>query len=105
VEDSSLKSFLFTIKNPHNRQPHIFPQQQQAHAIRVYSGYGPTFGANHDLHVCDGCQSSTVSYLNIGNTYKNETGIAGDAVLTGRTYFTVREIEVFEVKKTSVIRS
>jgi hypothetical protein len=30
--------------------------------------------------------------------YKNETWIAGDAVLTGKKNFTVKEIEVFEVK-------
>jgi hypothetical protein len=98
VADSSLKSFLFTIKNPHNRRPHVFPQQQQARAIRVNSGYGPTFGGNHDLYVCDGCQSSTGSCSNIGNVYKNETGIAGNAVLTGKKNFTAKEIEVFEVK-------
>jgi hypothetical protein len=93
VEDSSLKSFLFTIKNPHNVPPHIFPQQQQAHAILDYSSYGPTFGYGADLYVCDKCQSSNSSYSTIGQTYKNDTKIEGNAVLTSSQNFTVKELK------------
>jgi hypothetical protein len=97
VPDPSLKSFIFTLKNPHNLAARIFKQKQAHYAIRDYASHGPTFSGNSDLHVCDQCQSSTNSFSHIGTGYINDTGIAGTEVLTGSYNFTVKEIEVFEV--------
>jgi Ca2+-binding EF-hand superfamily protein len=98
VEDSSLKSFLFTIKNPHNRPPRIFTQKQQANALYDHGGYGPGFGNGVDLVIANQSNSTTGSYSALGTGYNNDTGIAGNTVFTGAQNFTVKEIEVFEVK-------
>jgi hypothetical protein len=97
ASDASQKSFLFTIKNPHNLTAQIFKQQEEACAIYDYSGYGPTFGRTTDLHVCNQSQTCNNSYSYLLHTYGNDTGIAGNQVLTGAQYFTSKEIEVFEV--------
>jgi hypothetical protein len=97
VSDPSLKSFLFTIKNPHNLPPQRFTQNNESNAIYDNSTYGPTFGTGRDLYICDQCQSSNSSYSVLGTTYTNATGISGDTVLTGAKTFLVKEIEVFEV--------
>jgi hypothetical protein len=97
VSDPSLKSFVFTIKNPHNLPPTIFKQQRETDAIHPYSSRGPVFGSGHTLSVCDQCHTSNSSYSNFGGTYANDTGIAGTQVLAGPQSFTVEEIEVFEV--------
>jgi hypothetical protein len=96
--DPSLSSFLFTLKNPHNLPARIFKQKQAENAIDDHGSYGPRFGTgNADLYVCDKCQTSTSSYSILGSVYVNDTGIAGNQVLTGAQNFTVAEIEVFEV--------
>jgi hypothetical protein len=97
VPDPSLRSFIFTIKNPHNLPPQIFKQKEAAQAIGDYRSYGPTFGAGSDLHVCGGCDSSSGSHSNLGTTYINNSGVQGKEVLTGACNFTVKELEVFEV--------
>jgi hypothetical protein len=65
---------------------------------------GPTFAGTfpsdlreYDLYVCDECQTSGQSYSRLGGGYVNDTGITGDQVFTRCPYFTVDEIEVFEV--------
>jgi hypothetical protein len=95
--DPSLKSFIFTLKNPQNLDARIFKQKQADYAIYDFSSYGPSFCRNCDLYVCDQSQSSGSSFSNVGSGYVNDTGIAGNQVLTGSFNFTVKEIEVFEV--------
>jgi hypothetical protein len=98
MEDSSLKSFLFTIKNPHNLATRIFAQKRQERAIFGSSSYGPVFGAGSDLQIRGDFYGSNSNYSKLGNTYANDTEIAGTTVLTGSQHFRVKEIEVFEVK-------
>jgi hypothetical protein len=95
--DPSLKSFVFTLKNPHNLAPRIFKQKHAANAILDDSAYGPTFDSGADLYVCDQCQISNSSYSALGAAYVNDSGIDTRQVLTGSYHFTVEEIEVFEV--------
>jgi hypothetical protein len=97
VSDPSMKCFLFTLKNPHNLPAQIFKQKIETHAIYDDNGHGPTFGGSHALHVCNQCRSSSGSYSYLGDYYANDTGIDASQVLTGSQYFTVDEIEVFEV--------
>jgi hypothetical protein len=97
VSDPSLKSFVFTLKNPHNLPPRIFKRQREKHAILCHGSYGPVFGDGHTLSVCDQCHTSNGSYSNFGTAYANDTGIAGNQVLAGTQNFTVEEIEVFEL--------
>jgi hypothetical protein len=97
VSDPSLKSFLFTIRNPHNLPTQIFKLKQGDYAIYDHSDHGPRFGGGTDLHVADQCRNSNSCWSNFGHIYENITGIAGNQVFTGVTNFTVQEIEVFEV--------
>jgi hypothetical protein len=99
--DTELKSFLFTLKNPHHSPPQRFPLRRDRfhRAILGYRSWGPMFGSGPaDLGVCDDCQANAGSYSGrFGNTYANESGIDGKRLFTNAPFFTVKEIEVFEV--------
>jgi hypothetical protein len=100
ITDSSQSSFLFTIKNPHGLPAQVFKQKQGRAVIFGCSSYGPRFGNgwNADLSVYNDFRTpNTVMYSNVGDYFANDTGIAGNRVLTGATTFTVEQIEVFEV--------
>jgi hypothetical protein len=94
--DPSLKSFLFTLKNPHNLPARKFAlkTEQLEKAIDCDSKWGPHFSA---IGVSDHCNANTNSYSYLGFTYANDTGLDDTVVLTGSFYFTVKEIEVFQV--------
>jgi hypothetical protein len=94
--DDSEKSFLFTLKNPHNIDPRRFALIPAAKHRAIYcgSGWGPCF---HDMCVSDDCNTNIRSYTYLGLTYTNDTGLDGKTVFTGSMYFQVKEIEVFEI--------
>jgi hypothetical protein len=94
--DNTGKSFLFSLKNPRNTEPKIFPLSNPSLAIYCHSGYGPTFG-NYALRVADSCDQNTRSHTYLEYGYRNDTGIASNQVFTGEQYFQVKEIEVFTV--------
>jgi hypothetical protein len=95
--DESHKSFLFTVKNPRGNEIRKFGMNHPSCAIYCRSSYGPIFGSNHDICVCDGCNTSTNNYTNLGGGYSNDTKLDGRQVFTGESNFTVKEIEVFTV--------
>jgi hypothetical protein len=94
--DDSLKSFLFTLKNPHNIPARKFAlnPEMKHRAIGCDSTWGPWFGG---LRVCDNCNTNPKSFTNLGETYTNDTGVGGRTVFTGSQFFKVKEIEVFEI--------
>jgi hypothetical protein len=59
--DPSLKSFVFTLKNPHNAPARRFAlkAEQKHRAIYWESSSGPDF---NDIRVSDGCNANTRSY-------------------------------------------
>jgi hypothetical protein len=88
--DPSLKSFLFTLKNPHNfpaRRFRLKPEKKNE-AIYCCSGRGLDF-TNVLL--------SDNSYTFLGSHYTNDTGLDGKTFFTGSKKFQVKEIEVFEI--------
>jgi hypothetical protein len=93
--DDSLRSFLFTLKNPHNIPARRFAlkAQQKWRALWCGSIWGPHFS---DIVVSDDC-NATNSSTSLGFTYTNDTGLAGYTVFTGSNKFQVKEIEVFEI--------
>jgi hypothetical protein len=98
--DDSLKSFLFTLKNPHDIPARKFASKadQRHRAIGCWDNKGPYFGgAVADMRVSDGCNSSANSHTDLGHMYTNDTGLDEDIVFTGSKDFQVREIEVFEI--------
>jgi hypothetical protein len=97
--DDSLKSFLFTLKNPHNIPARKFAlnAENKLDAIYCNSESGPTFGRGIDIAVHDNCNENTKSQTWLGVTYTNDTALDKGIVFTGSDKFQVKEIEVFEV--------
>jgi hypothetical protein len=94
--DPSLKSFLFTLKNPHNLPARKFAlkAKNKDRAIYCRSSWGPHF---RDIGVSENCNANTDSGSYLGNSYANDTGLDGETVLTGSFQFRVKEIELFEI--------
>jgi hypothetical protein len=94
--DDSLKSFLFTLKNPHNVAARRFAlKAEKKHwAIFCHSGWGPNF---NDIRVSDNCNANTDSDTYLGTVYTNDTGLDGETFFAGSPQFKVKEIEVFEI--------
>jgi hypothetical protein len=95
--DPSLKSFLFTLKNPHNFPARRFAlkAEKKDEAIFCNSSCGPYFG--NDIGVSDNCNKNTGSHTWLGPSYTNDTGLRGKTFFTGSESFQVKEIEVFEI--------
>jgi hypothetical protein len=96
--DPSQKSFVFTLKNPHNiaAQRFLLKPDMKDNAILCYSTSGPHFW---DIGVKDNCNANTNSYTCFGNSYTNSTGLGWETFFTGSRKFQVKEIEVFEITK------
>jgi hypothetical protein len=97
--DNSVKSFLFTLRNPHNipaRKFALKPEKKHC-AIYCYSERGPCFGSGCDIAVSDNCNANTDNYCPFGYAYTNDTGLDGKVVFTGSRHFKVEEIEIFKI--------
>jgi hypothetical protein len=97
--DDSLKSFLFTLKNPHNIPARRFAlkAEKKQRAILCCSEMGPCFGDPCDMAVRDNCNADTWSDTSLGWCYTNDTGLSMFVVFTGSDNFQVKEIEVFGI--------
>jgi hypothetical protein len=98
--DDSLRSFVFTLKNPHNIPARRFAlkAEEKWRAIYCDSKWGPCFGDDlGDIYVSDNCNAGTRSLTSLGSVYTNETGVDEKTVFTGSSYFRAKEIEVFEI--------
>jgi hypothetical protein len=94
--DESLKSFVFTLKNPQNvpaRRFSLRPEKKFG-AIVCSSERGPHF---YVIRIWDNCNVSTRNAAFLGLHYTNDTGLNGKTFFTGSESFQVKEIEVFEV--------
>ena len=88
--------FLFSLN--HKTKHEIYQNPQ--HAIYHHSGYGPTFGGGHDLHISSDCHKNLSSYSNLGHTYKCPFGYNNDQsknYLAGTHHFEVEDYEVFQL--------
>jgi hypothetical protein len=96
--DPSLKSFLFTLKNPYKVPARRFAlkAEKKDQAIVCRCGYGPHFC---DIFVSDNCNANIQSWTELGRSYTNDTGLDGKTFFTRSEYFQVKEIEVFEIRK------
>jgi hypothetical protein len=94
--DPSLKSFVFTLKNPHNVPTRRFAlkAEKKDKAIDCGSDWGPHFC---DIAVSDNCNANTRSWTALDHSYTNDTGLHGKTFFTGWYCFQVKEIEVFEI--------
>jgi hypothetical protein len=96
--DVSLKSFLFTLKNPHNIKARKFALKasEQDKATYCQNTEGPIFG-DSDIVIHNDCNIRGNHTPCFGHSYINDTGVPSDTVLTGSSSFIVKEIEVFEI--------
>jgi hypothetical protein len=98
--DDSMRSFLFTLRNPHGVPPRKFAlrEEKKGKAISCESDWGPRFYSG--IGVSDNCNTNRDSYTLIGTrwndrSYVNDTRF--EYFLTGDYRFTVKEIEIFEI--------
>jgi hypothetical protein len=97
LSDDGLRSFMFTLKNPHDVAPRTFSLNPEfkENAIRCCAGLLPAFGHGS----WPGCNFPPRISVPIEPEYINDTEIQGDVLLTGGRWTIVHEIEVFEVSK------
>jgi hypothetical protein len=94
--DDSERTFIFTLKNPHNipaRKFRLKPEQKHR-AIFPWIERGPHFW---DIAIYDNCNRNTSNNIELDDSYINDTGVNKYDVMTGSRYFRVKEIEVFEL--------
>jgi hypothetical protein len=98
--DWSLKSFLFTLKNPHKFPARKFAlkAEQKAQKKSMLIGCNSTWGPHFcDICVYDNCNANSTSWTELGRCYANDTGLKRETFFTGSLRFRVKEIEVFEI--------
>jgi hypothetical protein len=78
--DASLKSFLFTLKNPHDVPARRFALKAKMKDRAISRG-----------------SSRGSDFVDIRNSYTNDIGLYEEMFFTGSQYFKVKEIEVFEI--------
>jgi hypothetical protein len=84
--DDSLRSFVFTLKNPHNIPARRFAlkAEQKWQAICCDSLYGPHF---RDIVVSENCNANIDSWTRLGCAYTNDTGLDGWGISRVRGIF------------------
>jgi hypothetical protein len=95
--DPTEKTFLFTLKNPHDSPARRFAlrAEKKAFAIGCHRKFGPCIG---DIMVNDNYNVASLNHTNrFGDNFDNDTGIDGDTFFTGSSDFQGNEIEVFEI--------
>jgi hypothetical protein len=101
--DNTLRSFVFTLRNPHGVPPRKFALKAERKQFAIYGNATccAAFGGDDcDIYVKDNCNANRDSYTASG-THWSDSAYASDTAfedfLTGADYFTVKEIEVFEI--------
>lgn len=90
-------SFLFSIDRKQKLPIIRNPQSATYHN----SQNGPVFGASHDLYVSKNCSTNNDSFSNLGGSFQK---LDGGGYLPGfSSNFTVKEIEVYLVKRTTYL--
>jgi hypothetical protein len=97
--DPSMRSFVFTLKNPHDVPPRRFALKlaEISNAINCVVTYGPIFFGG--IVVADKSNANSSSYTScFGLCYTNDTDVPSETFFTNSPRFTVDEIEVFEIR-------
>jgi hypothetical protein len=93
----SLKSFLFTLKNPRNVSAlrFTFEAERKHEAICWDSCCGPHFA---DICVFDKCDANSNSYISgFGERCTDDTGLVGNTFFINSLHFQTKEIEIIEI--------
>jgi len=94
-------SFLFSLNNSHGIQVKL-PVKLAGNSIYCRQGYGPTFGAGHDLYIADKCNTTVSNGSQLGHSYSVPTGFTASTdqahnFFGGSVNFMVSEIEVYQM--------
>ncbi|XP_015756478.1 PREDICTED: hemicentin-2-like isoform X4 [Acropora digitifera] len=100
---SSSKSFIYSLYNINGFSPVRLQikSRWQSRAIYRCSGYGPSFGGGHDIHISNNSASNRNSYTYCGHTYHLPPGYSSSGRSCrfyaggGSFYFTPTDVEVF----------
>jgi hypothetical protein len=95
--DPSLRSFLLTLKNPHNCPAWKFALKgtMKDKAIHCTASRGPDFS---DIDVSNRCNTTSDSFTcDVGLTYAHNTKSATNPFFTGSEDFIAKEIEGLEI--------
>jgi hypothetical protein len=99
-----MKSFVFTLKNPHHLAARTFSLKPDWKQFTMYCYSNTTmvcFGSNGAIRITDNCNSHNNSnnhgFGNSSSSFVNDTGLPGSTLFTGEETFTVKEFEIFEV--------
>ncbi|KAL9962022.1 hypothetical protein ACROYT_G031080 [Oculina patagonica] len=93
---STSNAFIFSLRNKEGLGPFKSMVTNPSSAVYNYPGYGPTFGAGHDIHIENNANSNTKSYTNFGSSYSVPSGVQDkETILAGTEYFTPDDWEVF----------
>jgi len=90
------------LTNFHGTAPTKYSNTQNyEHTVYHNSGYSPTFGNVHDLHICSNYLNSTSSYTRLGCYYPDVLG-KGRSIFTSdnnnnNQNFKLKELEVFKL--------
>jgi hypothetical protein len=101
--DDTLGSWLFTLKNPHNIGPKKFALKSNGNRQAIFCGCsgGPEFGIGldgfGDIAIRNQSNTSNTNSTSFGGSYINDTNVEDEKLLTGSSYFIVKEIEIFEI--------
>ncbi|CAF1085204.1 unnamed protein product [Adineta steineri] len=88
--------FLFTLTNPHGIPPTKYFNKMSTYAIYTHKSYGPTFGAGHDIYICNNSNINKNSSINFPHSYFDTTN-QGSNTFTGNKAFRTRDIEVYQL--------
>jgi hypothetical protein len=99
--DPSQKSFLFTLKNPHNSPPRRFAMEstRKDHVLACSSAYLVWIGSVGAIGLMPDCNAYSTSHnrgFGPGRTFVNDSGHEGNTFFTGSETYTVKEVEIFE---------
>jgi hypothetical protein len=103
VADYSLRSFLFTLRNPRGVPPRKSPlkAEKMQNTILCSHTYCAIFGTGDcDIYVSDHCNANGESHTCFGTRWSNcadVNDIAFEYSFTDAFSLTVKDIEVFEI--------
>jgi hypothetical protein len=97
------REFLFTLRNPHGIPARRFPSNGEFGALPSANDV-LSFGLDvdtgkSDLRLSMACDTPNANSTDLGVWFTNDTGLNGETVFTGSKHFTVKEIEVFEIRQ------
>jgi hypothetical protein len=86
--------------NKDNLPPFKSPVKINQYALYTNAGYGPTFGAGHNIYIANNASANTDSYTNFGHYYQTPSGYSQGStkarnLLAGTPQFTPDEVETF----------